>query len=150
MFWECCQLTLKNIFTFKVPLKESMIETTIHCPVHVWTFYVRHIHIRNWFVVVSCGLWMLQWNVGVKTTSGSGSCSELDSSSWALGRSSSDGGTGMVPFAELLFDFGYLVSVTKTYRNLPSWSITDFLAILSQSWNVCTWWLCRTGYWFTR
>ena len=55
-----------------MPFQESMIETIVYCPIHLWTFYVGHKHV--WYYL---RLGSMRWNV----TSVSDSWSELGISS---------------------------------------------------------------------
>ena len=71
---KLCKLTFKNIFTFQMPLQESVVETIINSQIHLRTFYVGHEHAWN--------ILHLRWLE--KKTSWSCSCSELDDSSYAL------------------------------------------------------------------
>ena len=64
-FCECCELALQNILTFEVPLKESVVKTIINSPVHVWTFYVGHIH-------PCCWLWLSHLTCGMAVGVGGG------------------------------------------------------------------------------
>ena len=43
-FLHCWCSRSATSFTFKVPLKKSVVKIIIDCPVHAWTFYIGHIH----------------------------------------------------------------------------------------------------------
>ena len=106
-----------------------MVQSIINCPVHLGTLYVWHEHAWNW-------LGCLTWG---NDTSGSGSCSEHESSSWLLGTIASGRVTWLFPWAELLVALGIMDLWTNNYRTCPISTKNCFPeAIYTQARNFCT------------
>ena len=86
-------------------------------PIHLGTFYVWHEHV--WYYLFDLDGW--------EETSGSGSWSELDTSSWLLGTSLSSWDKLLFPWAELLVVLDIMGLLLLDFRTLPINTDTLFL-----------------------
>ena len=105
-----------------------MVKPIIHCPVHFGpSVYGMNILETGW-----SGLnW---WN----ETSGSGSCSELDNSSWLLGTISSAWDKKLFPWAEFVVALGIMGLWINGYRTLPMSTKTLPESSYMQAGNFCS------------